>query len=144
MKSEKELAAEAYILQLDELEEQIKLCREEYREAFEAASDITSCARDGVSGGNGTVSRKIENGAVRLASLALEIDELTERYELLRREIAGKLKALPRKERAVLHRIFILKMTNEATAEAVGMSAVNVWRIKKKGLENFAEKFLKM
>lgn len=105
---------------------------------IEIATDISAKSPDGMPFSNtGTVNQKMQNAVVDLVVLEQELKNVIASYIQCKGEIISTLEKLPAKEYAVLHSYYIRYMTNEEIAEDMGISTVQVWRIKKK-----AEKIL--
>lgn len=106
---------------------------------IEIATDISAKAPDGMPFSNtGTVNQKMQNAVVDLVVLEQDLKNVIASYIQCKGEIISTLEKLPAKEYGVLHRIYIRYMTYEEVAEEMGISTVQVWRIKKKALETLS------
>lgn len=83
----------------------------------------------------GGVTDKVGNIAVKLAMLVQETDAAWDRYINQRSAVIAMLEKLPAKEYGVLHREYIRYMTQEAIAQDMGYSTVQIWRIKQSALQ---------
>ena len=92
---------------------------------------------DGMPHAKGNVSDPVGNGAVKLQTIAKEIDSLIDTYIDRKQEIIKALEQLPPNEYGVLHRYYIRYMTLEQIAEDMGYCRQQIWRIKKNGLQIF-------
>lgn len=138
---------ERWLEQARILDRQIDDALEEKDRLIALATDISPKMPDGMPFSNtGTVSQKMQNAVLDLIELTKEIDKLVDSYVEAKQKIVAILKELPEKEYSVLHRYYIYKkidkktgkakrMTWEQVAEDLGYCTVQVWRIKKKGLE---------
>lgn len=100
------------------------------------AYNVSPKVMDGMPYSNtGTVSRQVENSAVKLVMLANEINRMIDNYIDYKQEVVNALEKLPEKEYGVLHRYYIRYMTWEKIAEEMGYSTTQIWRIKKNGLK---------
>ena len=107
---------------------------------IEIATDISAKAPDGMPYSNtGTVSQKMQNAVVDLVMLEQELKNVIASYIQCKSEIISTLEKLPAKEYGVLHRYYIRYMTYEEIAEDMGISTVQVWRIKKKGEKTLSD-----
>lgn len=104
---------------------------------WEMATKITPTMHD-TPGGSG-VSDKVGNIAVKLAQLIEETDAAWDRYINQRTKVIKTLELLPANEYGVLHREYIRYMTQEEIAQDMGYSTVQIWRIKKAGLQRLAK-----
>lgn len=137
MNAEKQLE---YVKMLDEL---INAKLAEREQLMALATDASPRPMDGMPfDGSDMSSSKVENAVVKMVDLAREIDRLIDQYIDHKKKIISLLEKLPEKEYGVLHRYYIRYMTWEKVAEDMGYCASQIWRIKKKALENF-EKILK-
>lgn len=104
---------------------------------LELATAITPVLSDMPKGGG--PSDKIGNAAVKLAAIAAEIDEATDRFIDYRAEAIRLLEALPINEYAVLHGHYVRYQTIEYIAEnwvPAPKTARQVYRIKAKALRH--------
>lgn len=107
---------------------------------IELATDISAKAPDGMPFSNtGTVNQKMQNAVVDLVVLEQELKNVIASYIQCKGEIISTLEKLPANEYAVLHRFYIRYMTYEEIAEDLGISTVQVWRIKKKGEKTLSD-----
>ena len=83
----------------------------------------------------GGVTDKVGNIAVKLAQLAQETDAAWDRYIDQKAEVIRTLEKLPANEYGVLHRKYIRYMTQEAIAQDMGYSTVQIWRIEQSALD---------
>ena len=119
-----------HVQKLDEL---IKAKEAEYNQLMTMATKITP-EMTGMPHGGG-VTDKVGNYAVKLAMVAQETNAAWDRYIDQKAEVIRVLEQLPPKEYGVLHREYIRYMTQEAIAEDMGYSTVQIWRIKQSGLQ---------
>ena len=130
--------AEEMLLEIRRLDQLINTKLVERTRLRSLAVDISPKPMNGMPFDNtNKVSRTVEANVIKIVMLSQEIDELIDQYIDRKREILGLLEKLPAREYAVLHRFYILSMTIEHIADELDCSTVQVWRIKKKGLENF-------
>ena len=107
---------------------------------IEIATDISAKAPDGMPFSNtGTVNQKMQNAVVDLVVLEQELKSVIASYIQCKSEIISTLEKLPAKEYGVLHRYYVRYMSYEEIADEMGISTVQVWRIKKKALKNLAD-----
>ena len=107
---------------------------------IEIATDISAKAPDGMPFSNtGMVNQKMQNAVVDLVVLEQELKNAIASYIQCKGEIVSTLEKLPPKEYGVLHRYYIRYMTYEEIAEEMGISTVQVWRIKKKAEKTLSE-----
>lgn len=85
------------------------------------------------------VSRKVENSAIKLAELSKDIDQQIDKYVDHKNKICRLLERLPAKEYGVLHRHYVLNQPWKQVAEEMGYSEVQIWRIRKKAVENLKD-----
>lgn len=112
----------------------------ERKRLIEIATDISAKAPDGMPFNNtGAVNQKMQNAVVDLVVLEQELKSVIASYIQCKSEIISTLEKLPAKEYGVLHRIYIRYMTYEEVAEEMGMSTVQVWRIKKKAEKTLSD-----
>lgn len=90
-------------------------------------------------GNTGTVSRKVENAAIKLAMLSDQIDKLIDQYINHKQEVISVLEKLPTTEYGVMHRHYIRHMTWNEIAEDMCYSPVQIWRIHKKALKKLED-----
>lgn len=107
---------------------------------IEIATDISAKAPDGMPFSNtGMVNQKMQNAVVDLVVLEQELKNAIASYIQCKGEIVSTLEKLPPKEYGVLHRYYIRYMTYEEIAEEMGISTVQVWRIKKKAEKTLSD-----
>lgn len=107
---------------------------------IEIATDISAKAPDGMPFSNtGMVNQKMQNAVVDLVVLEQELKNAIASYIQCKGEIISILEKLPAKEYGVLHRYYIRYMTYEEIAEEMGISTVQVWRIKKKAEKTLSD-----
>ena len=114
------------------LDELIKAKEAEYNQLMTMATNITP-EMTGMPHAGGVVD-KVGNYAVKLAMKAEETNDAWDRYIDERDAVIRVLEQLPAKEYGVLHREYIRYMTQEAIAEDMGYSRMQVWRIKQSAL----------
>ena len=128
--------AESWLEQVKKLDELIDAKIAERDQILARATDITAKPMDGMPfSDTGTVSRKVEDGAVKLVALAEELDRLIDQYVDYKQKVDDVLETLPDREYGVLHRYYIRYMTLEQIAEAMDYSTTHIWRIKENGLK---------
>jgi DNA-directed RNA polymerase specialized sigma subunit len=71
--------------------------------------------------------------------LAEEINRIIDTYIDQKKQITDALEKLPPNEFGVLHRYYIKYMTLEQIAEDMGYCRQQIWRFKKKGLNNLKD-----
>lgn len=84
----------------------------------------------------GGVSDKVGNIAVKLAQVSKDTDDACDRYIDQKNLVISMLEKLPDVEYGVLHREYIRYMTQEAIADEMGYSTVQIWRIKQSALKS--------
>ena len=84
----------------------------------------------------GGVSDKVGNIAVKLAQLAHETNAAWDKYLAQKKQVIALLEQLPADEYGVLHREYVRYMTQDAIAEDMGYSRMQIWRIKQNALES--------
>ena len=114
------------------LDELIKAKEAEYNQLMTMATNITP-EMTGMPHAGG-VTDKVGNYAVKLAMKAEETNAAWDRYIDERDAVIRVLEQLPANEYGVLHREYIRYMTQEAIAEDMGYSRMQVWRIKQSAL----------
>lgn len=119
-----------HVRKLDEL---IKAKEAEYNQLMTMATKITP-EMTGMPHAGG-VTDKVGNYGIKLAMKAEETNAAWDRYIDERDSVIRVLEQLPAKEYGVLHREYIRYMTQEAIAEDMGYSTVQIWRIKQSGLQ---------
>ena len=82
----------------------------------------------------GGMSDKVGNIAAKLAQLAEETDATWDKFIARRTAVIALLEKLPADEYGVLHREYVRYMTQEAIANDMGYSRMQVWRIKQDAL----------
>lgn len=129
--------AERYLNQVRKLNQLIDAKIAERDRLNEIATDISPSPMDGMPHSNtGMVSRKMENAIINLIMMEQELDKLIDKYVDYKQEVVKLLETLPEKEYGVLHRYYIRYMTLEQIAEDMGYCRQQIWRLKKKGLQN--------
>ena len=123
-----------WLEQVKKLDELILAKEAERRQLWTLATRITP-QMTGMPHAGG-VSDKVGNIAVKLAQVAHETDEACDRYIDQKNLVISVLEKLPANEYAVLHREYIRYMTQEAIAEDMGYSTVQIWRIKQNALKS--------
>ena len=116
------------------LDQLIEAKTAERERLIELATDISAKAPDGMPFSNtGTVNQKMQNAVVDLVVLEQELQNVIASYIQCKSAVVSALEKLPANEYGVLHRFYIRYMTYEEIAEDLGISTVQVWRLKKKG-----------
>lgn len=119
--------------------EKNQLLKERQR-LIDIATDISGKMPDGMPHSNtGTVSQKMQNAVLSKIIVDGEIknaDNAISAYLDFKKTVITAIEKLPEKQYGVLHRYYIRGMTIEAIADEMGKSTVQIWRIKKKALEN--------
>ena len=112
----------------------------ERQRLIDIATDISAKMPDGMPHSNtGTVSQKMQNAVISKIIVDWEIenvDNAISAYLDFKKTVITAIEKLPAKQYGVLHRYYIRGMTMEAIAAEMGKSTVQIWRIKKKALEN--------
>lgn len=115
------------------LDELIVAKEAEYKQLITMATKMTP-ELTGMPHGGG-VTDKVGNYGIKLAMMAQETNAAWDRYIDQRNEVIRTLEKLPANEYGVLHREYIRYMTQEAIAQDMGYSTVQIWRIKQSALE---------
>ena len=126
-----------WLERVQKLDELIKAKEAEYNQLMTMATNITP-EMTGMPHAGG-VTDKVGNYGVKLAMKAQEVNAACDRYIDERDAVIRVLEQLPAKEYGVLHREYIRYMTQEAIAEDMGYSTVQIWRIKQSGLRMLRE-----
>lgn len=115
----------------------------ERQRLIDIATDISAKMPDGMPHSDtGTVSQKMQNAVISKILVDGEIENVDIAIIALleyKKAVITAIEKLPAKQYGVLHRYYIRNMTNEEIAEEMGYSTVQIWRIKKKGLENLQD-----
>lgn len=122
-----------WLEQVRKLDELINAKLAERQQLMDMGTKITSGQMDGMPHADG-ISDKVGNVAAKIADLTKETDAAWDRYIDQRAEVIRVLEELPANEYGVLHREYIRYMTQEAIAEDMGYSTVQIWRIKQSAL----------
>lgn len=126
------------------LNERISALEEERAMLWAKATDASGKAPDGMPYSNtGTVSRKVQDAAIKLAMLDQEIGREIAEYLDYRDYVVGIIRQLPDTEFGVLHRYYIVGMTWEQVAEAMHYSYTQIWRKKKAAIRMLDRSILK-
>ena len=129
--------AQEWLEQVRKLDQLISAKLAERDRLKDMATDISPKPMDGMPFDNtGVVPRKMENAVARLIDLADELNKLVDMYTSHKEKVVKALELLPPNEYGVLHRHYIRYMTWEQVAEDMGFCTVQIWRIRKKALEN--------
>ena len=116
---------------------------EERQRLIDIATDITAKMPDGMPHSNtGTVSQKMANAVISKIIVDGEIENVDNAIIALldfKKAVITAIEKLPTKQYGVLHRCYIRNMTYEEIAEDMGISTVQVWRIKKKALKTLSD-----
>lgn len=132
--------AEFYLNQVKMLDQLIDAKLAERVRLNEIATNISPKLPDGMPHSNtGMVSKTMENAIINLVMLEQEIDKLIDKYVNYKQEVISNLEKLSPIEYGVLHRYYIRYMTLEQIAEDMGYCRQQIWRLKKKGLENLED-----
>lgn len=121
-----------WLEQVQKLDELIKAKEAEYNQLMTMATNITP-EMTGMPHAGG-VTDKVGNYGIKLAMKAQETNAAWDRYIDERDAVIRVLEQLPAKEYGVLHREYILYMTQEDIARAMNYSTVQIWRIKQNAL----------
>ena len=121
-----------WLEKVQKLDELIMAKQAEYNQLMTKATKVTP-EMTGMPHAGG-VTDKVGNYSIKLAMKAEEINAALDRYIDMRDEVLHVLEKLPAKEYGVLHREYIRYMTQEAIADEMGYSVVQIWRIKQSGL----------
>lgn len=131
------MSAEQYLIQVGKLDELINAKIAERDRLVALATNITASPMDGMPHSNtGTVSQKMQDAVVNLIMVEQELTKLIDQYVEYKKQVVSTLEKLPANEYGVLHRFYIRYMTLEQIAEEMGYCKQQIWRIKKKGLNN--------
>lgn len=107
------------------------------------ATDISAKMPDGMPFDNtGVVSQKMENAVIAKILIDKEIERIEDAiaiYLEAKNKVITAIEKLPTQQYGVLHRFYIRGMTYEKIAEDMGISTVQVWRIKKKAEKTFSD-----
>ena len=126
-----------YLERIREMDMRVDNKIAERQRILELATVITPTLSDMPKGG-GTAD-KVGNAAVKLAAIAVEIDNATDKFIDFRNEAIKLLEALPVNEYNVLHKHYVLYQTIEAIAEGwvpKPKTARQVYRIKARALKH--------
>lgn len=126
-----------YLERIHEMDTKVDDKIAEKERILELATIITPTLSDMPKGGG--PSDKVGNAAVKLAAIAVEIDNATDRFVDYRNEAIKLLEALPAKEYTVLHKHYVLYQTFKTIAEGwtpKPLSERQVYRIKAKALKH--------
>lgn len=131
----KQLDAHKWLEQVKKYDELINAKIAERDRLIALATDISPRPMDGMPHSNsGTVSQRMQNAVINLILLEQELNKIIDKYVDYKQEVVKVLETLPDKEYGVLHRHYIRYMTWEQVAEDMGYSTMQIWRIKKNGL----------
>ena len=138
---------EEWLEQVRNLERLIVSKQAERDRFWSLATNATSKPMDGMPYSNtGTVSRKVENLTVELATIDAEIDALTLKFNKHKQRVINALEKLSQDEYAVLHHRYIcytrpsLRYRSwEEIADDMGYSSMQIWRIQKKALKKLKD-----
>jgi DNA-directed RNA polymerase specialized sigma subunit len=132
--------AENYLNQVKMLDQLIDAKLAERVRLNEIATNISPKMPDGMPHSNtGMVSKTMENAIINLVMLEQEIDKLIDKYVDYKQEVVSNLEKLSAIEYGILHRYYIRYMTLEQIAEDMGYCRQQIWRLKKKGLQNLED-----
>ena len=113
---------------------------DERQRLMDIATETSAKMPDGMPHSNtGTVSQKMQNAVIAKIIVDGEIknvENAIKTYLDFQKEVITAIEKLPEKQYGVLHRYYIRGMTYSAIAADMGKSTVQIWRIKKKALEN--------
>lgn len=122
--------------------EKTQLLNERQR-LIDIATDISAKMPDGMPHSNtGTVSQKMQNAVISKIIVDGEIENVDVAIIALldyKKDVITAIEKLPAKQYGVLHRYYIRHMTYEKIAEDMGISTVQVWRIKKKAEKTLSD-----
>ena len=76
------------------------------KERSKATKITTSLSKNG-GGGRGRTSSRVEDGAIALAIIQEEYDQVADELKRQRKELRGKLKRLTERERTIIHMRYI-------------------------------------
>lgn len=130
-----------WLEQVRKLDELIKAKEAEYNQLMAMATKITP-EMTGMPHAGG-VTDNVGNYGIKLAMKAQETNDAWDQYIDQREEVIRVLEQLPAKEYGVLHREYIRYMTQEAIADDMGYSTVQIWRIKQSGLRMLRKHVMK-
>ena len=115
----------------------------EQQRLIDIATDISPKMPDGMPHSNtGTVSQKMQNAVISKILVDGEIENVDNAIIALleyKKTVITAIEKLPTKQYGVLHRYYIRRMTYEEIAEDMGISTVQVWRIKKKAEKTLSD-----
>ena len=126
-----------YLERIQEMDIRVNDKIAERERILELATVITPTLSDMPKGGS--TSDKVGNAGVKLADIAREINNATDRFVDFRNEAIQLLEMLPPKEYNVLHKHYVLYQTFRAIAEEwtpKPLSERQVYRIKAKALKH--------
>ena len=126
-----------YLEMIHEMDMRVNNKIAERERIMELATVITPTLSDMPKGGG--TSDKVGNAAVKLAAIAVEIDNATGRFVDFRTEAIQLIEALPANEYNVLHNHYVLYQTIDKIAEnwlPKPKTARQVYRIKAKALKH--------
>ena len=116
---------------------------EKRQRLIDIATDISPKMPDGMPHDNtGTVSQKMQNAIILKIIVDGEsetVENAINAYLDFQKAVITAIEKLPAKQYGVLHRCYIRCMTYEEIAEDMGISTVQVWRIKKKAEETLSD-----
>lgn len=116
---------------------------EERQRLIDIATDISAKMPDGMPFNNtGTVSQKMQNAVLSKVIVDGEIENVDNAiiaFLDFKKSVITAIEKLPTKQYGVIHRYYIRNMTYEEIAEDMGISTVQVWRIKKKAEKTLSD-----
>ena len=124
-----------WLNQVKMLDELIDAKIAERDQLWTLATKITPEMSDMPRGGGG-VSDKVGNAAVKLAEMAVELNDMIDRYVDHKNRVVSILETLPHKQYGTLHRYYIQYMTWEEVAADMNKSTVQIWRYWQDGIKN--------
>ena len=134
------MTAVEWLNNIKKLDQLIEAKKAERKRLIEIATDISPSAMDGMPRSfTGTTSQKMQNAVVDLVVLEQELQNIIESYIQCKQEIVKTIEKLPEKEYGVIHRYYIRNMTYEEISKDMGISTVQVWRIKKKAEKTLSD-----
>ena len=129
--------AEEWLQGLRDLDELIHAKIEERDHVMTMATKITPNT-DGMPHAPG-VSDKVGNAAAKLADMAVEINDLIDDLVDYKQKVNTALGKLSASDQLLLHRHYIQGMTWTDIADLMGLSGMQVWRLKVKALQNLQD-----
>lgn len=128
--------AHDYLSQVEKIDALISHLLEERDKYNELKNRISPKPPDGMPFSNtGTVSRKVEDIAVKLADIENELDKAIDRLVDKKQEITDLVSFLPPDELKVILMSYVSLDTNSYIAREMDICEVTVWRLKTRALK---------